>query len=154
MWTNPAIERCRAELALNVAVKVFKRFHDSRIPDKAFNAQLGKCLKWQWECTRNLPAHRIPREVWNKTEKRLKLLDPMFNTVNAKNHDAAAEQMVVLAGVAGMLINDVYISCPDYSNRNWRYLSDTTECFCNSYLFPLFPGAEEAATKLWMKVSS
>jgi len=25
MWTNPAVERCRAELALNVAVKVFDR---------------------------------------------------------------------------------------------------------------------------------
>lgn len=152
MWTNPAVERCRAELALNVAVKVFDRLHRAKVPDKNFNHQLTKCLHWHWECTRNLPGIKVPREVWNKTNRRLKMLDPMFDTARAQNHDAAAEQMVILAGVAGMMIIDVLVSCPDYHNQNWRYLSDTTDTLCLNFLYPLFPDAEEQAAKLWFKV--
>jgi len=152
-WLNPAIQRCRAELALHIAVRVFERFHIAQIPDKAFNHQLTKCLKWHYECTKALPAYKIPAELWKNTQKRVKVLEPYFNTVKAKNHDLAAEQMCVLAGVAAMLIIDVLVSCPDYYGKNWRYLSDVMDTFCNGYLFPLFPEAEEQASRLWMKIA-
>ena len=53
-----------------------------------------------------------------------------------------------------MLIADVVISCPDYHTRAWRYLSDTTDTLFLRFLTPLFPDAEEAASKLWQKVST
>jgi hypothetical protein len=153
-WTNPAVERCRAELALNTSVCIFDRFHKAKIPSKPFNHQLTKCLHCHWECTRNLPAQRLPQAMWDITRKRLKLLDPYYQTGKAKNQEYAALQWVILAGVAAMLIIDVLVSCPDYYSNRWRYLSDTTDTLCNNYLFPLFPEAEEQATRLWMKVSA
>ena len=153
-WTNPAAQRCRAELALNVSVRVFERFHRAALPAKAFNAQLTRCLRWHYECTRALPGSRVPAEMWAHTQRRLTLIDPYFKTSKAQNQEAAAEQWCVLAGCAAMLIIDVLVSCPDYHNRNWRYLSDCTDTLCLKYLYPLFPQAEEAATKLWLKVSA
>ena len=154
MWTNPAVQRCRAELALNVSVRVFERFHNAALPAKAFNEQLTRCLHWHYECTRALPARRVPAEMWAKTKRRLAMLEPYFKTNHAKNQEAAAEQWCVLAGCAGMLIIDVLCNCPDYHNRAWRFLSDTTDTLCLKYLYPLFPEAETAAAKLWMKVSA
>lgn len=154
MWTNPAVQRCRAELALNAAVRIFDRFHKAKVPSKPFNTQLTKCLKWHWECTRNLPAVRMPQAMWDVTKRRLKMLAPYFDTGRAQNQEYAAEQWCILAGVAGHLIIDVYVCCPDYSNKNWRYLSDTTDTLCNTFLYPLFPTAEEQACKVWMKVSA
>ena len=153
-WSNPAVQRCRAELALNVSVRVFERFHNAALPSKAFNEQLTRCLKWHAECTKALPGQRLPLAMWQVTKKRLKILDPYFQTDKAKNHEFAAEQWCVLAGCAAMLIIDVLVSCPDYHNRNWRFLSDTTDTLCLRYLYPIFPDAEEAATKLWLKVSA
>lgn len=153
-WTNPAAQRCRAELALHVSVRVFERFHRAALPAKAFNEQLTRCLRWHYECTKALPGRRIPAEMWAVTKKRLALLDPLFKTNHAKNQEAAAEQWCVLAGCAAMLIADVVISCPDYHTRAWRYLSDTTDTLFLRYLTPLFPDAEAAAAKLWQKVSA
>ena len=153
-WSNPAIERCRAELALNVSVRVFDRFHKAAMPCDAFNRQLTKCIRWHYECTRALPGRRVPAEMWAMTKKRLALLEPYFQTNRAQNQEAAAEQWCVLAGCAGMLIIDVWVSCPDYHSRNWKYLSDCTDTLCLKYLYPIFPEAEEAATKLWLKVSA
>ena len=87
-------------------------------------------------------------------QKAPQLLEPYFDTHDAQNQDKAAEQWCVLAGCAGMLIIDVLCNCPDYHNRAWRFLSDTTDTLCLKYLYPLFPEAETAAAKLWMKVSA
>ena len=92
--------------------------------------------------------------MWQVTKKRLKMLEPYFQTRDAQNQDKAAEQWCVLAGVAAMLIADVVISCPDYRTRAWRYLSDTTDTLFLRFLTPLFPDAEAAASKLWWKVSA
>ena len=153
-WSNPAVQRCRAELALHASSGVFGRFFKANLPSKPFQEQLLKCMKWHGECTQALPTQRLPMAMWQVTKKRLKLLEPYFDTKHAKNQEFAAEQWCVLAGVAGMLIIDVLCNCPDYHNRNWRFLSDTTDTLCLRYLYPIFPQAEEAATKLWLKVSA
>ena len=153
-WTNPSVQRCRAELALHASAGIFGKFFRANIPDKGFQQQLMRCMRWHRECTQALPARRVPAEMWRMTKKRLSLIEPYFQTHAAQNQDKAAEQWCVVAGVAGMLIIDVLCNCPDYHNRNWRFLSDTTDTLCLRYLYPIFPDAEEAATKLWLKVSA
>ena len=153
-WSNPAVQRCRAELALHASSGVFGKFLRANIPDKGFQSQLMRCMKWHAECTKALPAQRLPVAMWKVTKRRLKTLEPYFNTHGAQNQDKAAEQWCVLAGCAAMLIIDVLVCCPDYHNRNWRFLSDTTDTLCLRYLYPIFPDAEEAAAKLWLKVSA
>ena len=153
-WSNPAVQRCRAELALEVSARIFGRFLRAEVPDKGFQEQLLRCMRWHGECTKALPGLRIPAEMWRVTRKRFKLIEPYFRTRDAQNQDKLAEQWCVLAGCAAMLIIDVLVSCPDYHNRNWKLLSDTTDTFCNKYLYTFFPEAEEAATKLWLKVSA
>lgn len=141
-WPNPIANRARAELALQACALVLKRLHDAQFESKALNRQLTKCCKWCATCTAALTAAKLPIVIGKKLEERIFRFQHLLDTRNAHDKEAAAKQVIVALGVAALLVIDCYCNTAEYSNKNWRYLSDTMDTLCLKYLYPLWPELE------------
>ena len=151
----PSVQRTKAIWALTFLGALLEVFSDISATKGEVGKQLQKVIRWHKACQASVQEpgkSAFSAGARRELDCRFGIAGPYMETA-AMPPKARAERFAALWWAALTEIISARVMCPEFCRaREWGYLEQTAATVAEKIFLPMFPGCDEAGTKIALEL--
>lgn len=150
----PAVQRTKALWALTLLGALLEVYAEVAATTGSVGRHLQKVARWHKACQASVqePGSAFSAGAKRDLDRRFAIAGPYMETEHMPP-EQRAERYAALWWAALTEIVSARVMCPEFCRaRAWAWLEQTTATVAEKIFLPMFPGCDEAGTKIALEL--